>query len=347
MFDVVAKHKRMVQFVLALITLPFAFFGVDYYFRRGDAVGEVASFDGGRVTQADFANALRDQQEMLRRSQRAVDPALFDNPEVRYSILQNVIRDRLIEKKGADLHFAVSNEQVFERIAADPRFQDDGKFSLDRFKLLLAQAGIPEAAYENSIRQQLLSEKLVEPIAAGGIVAKAAGEGFVTLLEQQREVAVATVDAAPFVKDVKVDDAAVRAFYDANTNAFRTPEEVKFEYVVLTPDALAAQAAVTPDELKAQYAASVKQYTRDEERQAAHILVVDQTRRVGRRQGRREEEGGRHRGAGEGESGEVRRARKAVFGGPGLGRAGRRSRQQSARHDGQGLRRRRVRDEAR
>ena len=274
MFDVVAKHKRMVQFVLALITLPFAFFGVDYYFRRGDAVGEVASFDGGRVTQAEFANALRDQQEMLRRSQRAVDPALFDNPEVRYSILQNVIRDRLIEKKGADLHFAVSNEQVFERIAADPRFQDDGRFSLDRFKLLLAQAGIPEAAYENSIRQQLLSEKLVEPIAAGGIVAKAAGEGFVTLLEQQREVAVATVDAAPFVKDVKVDDAAVRAFYDANTNAFRTPEEVKFEYVVLTPDALAAQAAVTPEELKAQYAASVKQYTRDEERQAAHILIA-------------------------------------------------------------------------
>ena len=100
MFDVVAKHKRIVQIILALITLPFAFFGVDYYFRRGDAEGEVATFDGGRVTQADFANALRDQQEMLRRTQRAVDPALFDNPEVRYSILQNVIRERLIEKKG-------------------------------------------------------------------------------------------------------------------------------------------------------------------------------------------------------------------------------------------------------
>jgi len=273
MFDVVAKHKRIVQFILALITLPFAFFGVDYYFRRGDAAGEVASFDGGRVSQAEFANALRDQQEMLRRTQRAVDPALFDNPEVRYSILQNVIRDRMIEKKGADLHFNVSNEQVFERIAADPRFQDNGKFSLDKFKLLLAQAGIPEAAYENSVRQQLLQEKLVEPIAGGGIVAKAAGEGFVTMVEQQREVAVASVEAAPFVKDVKVDDAAVRAFYDANTSAFRTPEEVKFEYVVLTPDALAAQTSVTPDEVKAQYAASIKQYSRDEERQAAHILI--------------------------------------------------------------------------
>ena len=58
------------------------------------------------------------------------------------------------------------------------------------------------------------------------------------------------------MKDVKVDDAAVKAFYDANQSAFRTPEEVKFEYVVLTPDALAAQASVTPDEVKAQYAAN-------------------------------------------------------------------------------------------
>ena len=274
MFDAVAKHKRIAQIILALITLPFAFFGVDYYFRRGDSMGEVATFDGGRVTEAEFANALRDQQEMMRRTQRGVDPALFDNPEVRYSILQNVIRDRMIEKKGRDLHFAVSNEQIFDRIAADARFQEDGKFSLDKFKLLLAQAGIPEAAYEDSVRQQLLSEKLVEPISTGGIVAKAAGEGFVTLLEQQREVAVATIDATPFVKDAKIDDAALKAYYDANTVAFRTPEEAKFEYVVLTPDALAADATVTPDEVKAQYNAQIKQYTREEERQASHILVA-------------------------------------------------------------------------
>ncbi len=274
MFDAVAKHKRIAQIILGLITLPFAFFGVDYYFRRGDSMGEVATFDGGRVTEAEFANALRDQQEMLRRTQRSVDPALFDNPEVRYSILQNVIRDRMIEKKGRDLHFAVSNEQMFERIATDPRFQEEGKFSLDKFKLLLAQAGIPEAAYEDSVRQQLLSEKMIEPISTGGIVAKAAGEGFVTLLEQQREVAVAAIDIAPFVKDVKIDDAALKAYYDANTVAFRTPEEAKFEYVVLTPDALAADATVTPDEVKAQYNAQIKQYTREEERQASHILVA-------------------------------------------------------------------------
>ena len=35
MFDLVHKHKRAAQVILFLITLPFAFFGVDYYFRGG------------------------------------------------------------------------------------------------------------------------------------------------------------------------------------------------------------------------------------------------------------------------------------------------------------------------
>jgi peptidyl-prolyl cis-trans isomerase D len=274
MFDLVAKHKRIVQFVLALITLPFAFFGVDYYFRNTDKAGEVASFDGGLITQAQFAQSLRDQQEMMMRTQKGIDPAMFDNPEVRFSILQQLIRERMLEKKGRDLHFAVTNDQVRERIATDPRFQDEGKFSLDRYKLLLAQAGIPEAGYEDSMRRQILAEKLVDPIMSGSVVAKASAEGFVTLLEQQREVAVANIDAEPYAKEAKVDDAAVKAFYDANPAAFRTPEEAKFEYVVLNPDALSAQVAVTPDEVKAQYAASIRQYTQDEQRQAAHILIA-------------------------------------------------------------------------
>ncbi len=277
MFDIVHKHKRIVQIVLALISLPFAFFGVDYYFRSsGAGADDVAAFDGGKVTQAEFAQAIRDQQEMLMRNQRGVDPAMFDNPEVRFNILQQVLRERMLQKKAADLHFRVSNEQVFEQIAADPRFREGDKFSLDRYRQLLAGAGISDARFEEAIRAQILNEKLVDPIARGGIIAQATGQEFLTLVEQTRDVAVATIDAAPFLKDASatIDDAAVKAFYEANTGAFRTPEEVKFEYVVLTPDALLSQVSVTPEEVKAQYANNAKQYTKEEEREAAHILIA-------------------------------------------------------------------------
>ena len=85
MFDFVAKHKRIVQFVLALITLPFAFFGVDYYFRRGGSAGEVATFDGGTITQASSPTRCATSRTDACARSWAVDPAMFDNPEVRYT----------------------------------------------------------------------------------------------------------------------------------------------------------------------------------------------------------------------------------------------------------------------
>ena len=153
MYDLVHKHKRIAQLILFLIMIPFAFFGVDYYFRGTSGAGEVASFDGGKITEAEFANAIRDQQEQLRRAQQNVDPAIFDNPEVRFNLLQQLVRERLVDKKGQDLHFRVSNADVFERISADPRFQEGGKFSLDIYKGLLRNAGISEPAFEESMRR--------------------------------------------------------------------------------------------------------------------------------------------------------------------------------------------------
>jgi len=158
MYELVHKHKLLAQLILALIMVPFAFFGVDYYFRTGDTVGEIAKFEGGRITEAEFANAIRDQQENLRRSAQGVDPAIFDNPEVRYTLLQQLLRERLLEKKGADMHVSVSNAALFERIAADPQFRDGGRFSLDVYRNLLRQAGISEAGFEDSIRRQMRSE---------------------------------------------------------------------------------------------------------------------------------------------------------------------------------------------
>ena len=98
MFDFIGKHKRMVQVILGLITLPFAFFGVDYYFRQGGATPDVATVAGEKITQAEFNAALTEQQDRMRAQLGAnYDPAMFDNPEVRFSVLEQVINRRLMQ----------------------------------------------------------------------------------------------------------------------------------------------------------------------------------------------------------------------------------------------------------
>ena len=59
MFDLVAKHKRIAQFILALLMVPFAFFGVDYYFRGGGPNDAVANVGSDKITRQEFDDALR------------------------------------------------------------------------------------------------------------------------------------------------------------------------------------------------------------------------------------------------------------------------------------------------
>ena len=59
MFDLVHKHKTLVQLLLALITLPFAFWGIDSYRRGASTEEDVAEVAGQKITLQDFSQALR------------------------------------------------------------------------------------------------------------------------------------------------------------------------------------------------------------------------------------------------------------------------------------------------
>jgi peptidyl-prolyl cis-trans isomerase D len=277
MYDFIFKRKRAVQVILALITLPFAFFGVDYYFRDTARMGEVATVAGSRITQAEFDNTLREQQERMRQSLgRNFDPAVFDDPEVRYSLLEGLIGQRLLQEQARRGRFSVSDEQLRQFISEIPAFQEGGKFSQARYEQLLAMQNPPKSPIEfaRDIRRELMLGPVQEAIAGGNIVARTNVERYLGLLEQQREATVAAIDADAYLKDVRIDDAAVKAFYDANPSAFQVPEEVKLEYVTLTPDALGAQIPIDPAEVRKQYDDNARLYGKAEERQAAHILIA-------------------------------------------------------------------------
>jgi peptidyl-prolyl cis-trans isomerase D len=275
MYDLIYKHKRIVQVILALITLPFAFFGVDYYFRRDAGVQTLATVGSDKVTQAEFDEVFKEQQDRMRQQLgRNYDAALFDTPETRYALVDQLVNQRLLENRARAGKLRVTDTQLFQFISQLPPFQVEGKFSPERYKQVLAAQNMSTLQFEQRVRGELQLAPLQEPVVSANIVAGASAQRYLTLLEQKRQIAIASIDADPFVKDVKVDDAQVKAFYDQNQATFQTPEQAKVEYVMLTPEALAPRVKVEPSEVKAAYDANVRQYTTGEERQAAHILIA-------------------------------------------------------------------------
>ena len=275
MFDLVHKHKRFAQVVLALITLPFAFFGVDYYFRRSDSAQSVASVGGDKISQAEFDDVLREQQQRMRQALGGnFDPAMLENPEIRYALLDQLVNQRLLESRARADRFRVSDTQLQQFIAGLPPFQEDGKFSPDKYRQVLSAQGMSPLMFEQRVRGELALAPLQDPIVHANIAAQTSVQRYLGLLEQKRDVSVASVAAEPFEKSVGVSDADVKAFYDKNPTAFQTPEVAKIEYLLLNQDAIGAQIKIDPAELRQAYDANAKQYTTNEERQASHILIA-------------------------------------------------------------------------
>jgi peptidyl-prolyl cis-trans isomerase D len=277
MYDFIYKRKRLVQIVLALITLPFAFFGVNYYFSNAGHAGVVATVSGSTITDVDFDNTLRAQQERMQRSLGAnYDPTMFQDPAVRYALLEQLIGERVMQDQARRDHLTVSDEQLRQFISEIPAFQEGGKFSQARYEQLLSMQNPPQTPVEfaQSVRQGLMLAPLEEPISAANIVARSNVERYMGLLEQQRETAQTSIEADAFLKDVKIDDAAVKAYYDGNQGAFQVPEQVKLEYVTLSPDTLGATISVDPAAVRKQYDDNPRLYGKVEQREAAHILIA-------------------------------------------------------------------------
>ncbi|HEX6795856.1 MAG TPA: SurA N-terminal domain-containing protein [Casimicrobiaceae bacterium] len=275
MFDLLHKHKRVAQTVLGLVTLPFVFFGTYQYFTGGGGAQDVATVGKNKITQSEFDDALRDQQQRMRQALgNNFDASMLDTPEARYALLEQLVNQRLLENEARAGRFRVTDAQLAQFIAGLAPFQEDGKFSAGKYREVLAAQGMSPLMFEQRVRGDLTLSPVSDPIVNGSIAAKSSVQRYLTLLDQKREVSIAPIAAEPFEKSIKVSDEDAKAYYDKNPKAFETPEMAKVDYLLLTQDAIAAQIKVDPAEVKQAYDANAKQYTTNEERSASHILIA-------------------------------------------------------------------------
>src|SRR5215831_6106968 len=111
MFDLVHKNKRLMQIVLAVVALPFEFWGIDSYQRVMSRAGEVAEVGGQKISEQEFTDALRQQQDRLRPMLRGnLDPSLLDSPAMRREVLDGMISQRLLAQHARRSYLTVSNQ---------------------------------------------------------------------------------------------------------------------------------------------------------------------------------------------------------------------------------------------
>jgi len=261
--------------IVILITIPFAFWGIDSYLGGGGSQ-VVAKVNGTEITERAFSqNVQRARIELRDRLGDAYDPELFGGDRLRQQVLERMIRDTVLLDASADMGLRVSDQAVRAAILAEPYFQVDGEFSKDAYERALQLQGLTSTGYEESLRSRLLSTQLPRAVAETEFVTDASVADAVRLLRQQREVAYVTLPNKDFAPSGPPTDEQIDAYYKDHQQEFETPEQARISYLLLDAEALAAKQEGDLDEadLRARYEARIKEFTEPEERHIRHILL--------------------------------------------------------------------------
>jgi len=274
MFDLVRNNPRVVQGILALIILPFAFWGIDSYVRNPGDVEVIAEVGDSTILRQEFQQALRERQDRLRPSLGGADPALLDSPELRRSVLDQLINQRLLLLAASKAHLTVPDGQLAQFIAGIPGLLVDGKFSKERYAAFVASQGTSEEYFEARLRQDLVMQQMLAATGDAALSGRTGSRAWLAAQLESRRFEELPLDAGQFVGRVTLAEDAAAKHYEANRARHALPEQVRVEYLVLSQQQLAEQVRIEPEEVRRAFDAHADRYRSPEERRASHILLT-------------------------------------------------------------------------
>lgn len=274
MFDAVRNNKRVVQIILLLMVLPFAFFGVESYMNRDSAREDAAVVGKMKIVPEEFQQALREQTDRLREmAGEEFDPKMMDTPEARTQVLEGLVSQRLLMQEAQRQHLTVSDGRMSQIIAGVPGFQVDGKFSEARFDQVAQAQGYSRDGLLARIRQDLVMRQLYAGVAGSSFVPPSLARRWAQMQQEEREVSEAIITPFEFIEQIKITPEQIRKYYDDNQKEFAVPEQVKVEYLMLSEATLAARMDIAEEEVRKAFESNQSKYMQGEERKARHILL--------------------------------------------------------------------------
>lgn len=263
-----------VWFVVGLIAIPFAFWGIDS-FNTGGGDPVMAKVGDQKITQNEFSRAY-DQRYQQYRSLLGENfrADLFDENQFRRLTLDDMVQESALRQFARASGYRASDAVLRDYLVSIPAFQKDGRFSAETYRELLQRQNLPVDRYEAQLRESLVIDQLRGAVQDTSFATEQNAWTAFRLHKQTRDVAVASIGAEAFKSRIEPDEAQIAEYFDANRDRFRAPERVRVRYVELDRKRLPPIEDPAPELLRSIYDAEKEaRFVTAEERRASHVLI--------------------------------------------------------------------------
>lgn len=269
------KIKGWVAYlVLGAIAVVFVLWGIN--FTMG-APTYAAKVDGREIS----ANEIRQTyQQELARAERGADGQLDEaqRNQIKARVLEDSVSVEALLGRMQKLGYRVSEADLLTAMAQIPAFQVDGKFDSAHAVAVLRAQGRSVQEVEGMIRRQIQIGQLETALRGSSFTTDAEAKLLTALTRQQREIGWVVFTAAHYLPEVKLDDAAIKAYYDQHKAEYMTPETLDLRALELSLADMAARVSVDEAQLKTyfteQKTKNPEKYMQAEQRRASHILIT-------------------------------------------------------------------------
>jgi len=225
------KHKKYLVITIWISTIAFVgagFVGWGAY-KFGSGADSVAKVGEVKITYKD----LRSRYQLLydyyaMQFGGEFDQARAKEMELEKKALESLIQEALLQNFAKEHGLVVTDEEVAQKIASMKAFHNDkGVFDKELYKQILAQKRLKPKDFEESVRKDLLIQKLdalLRPVLADLEFDTVAGSLYVA----------DKIKYLPMKSDeieVSVDEKALREFYEKNKERFY--DEAKFKVGII------------------------------------------------------------------------------------------------------------------
>jgi peptidyl-prolyl cis-trans isomerase D len=218
-----------------------------------------------------YANLYNLYQGIYRES---FTPQLEAQLNLKQQAIDQLINQSLMTQEAEKAGFDVSEEELVNSIATYPAFQEEGKFSRDRYIQVLNYERISPEQFEASQRRQLLVDKYRAKLQEGGSVSD--NEIEKAYREENDKINLNFVRLLPatFENKVSVSDEALKPYFDAHQEDFRQPEKIALRYLQFDPARYEKDiASFSDEELNRFYRRNIDLFEVKEQAKASHILI--------------------------------------------------------------------------
>ncbi|MGW8223805.1 MAG: peptidylprolyl isomerase, partial [Syntrophobacteria bacterium] len=211
-------------------------------------------------------------EQMRRQFGKQFSSELVEALNLKGQALDRLINRRLILTEAGMLKFDVSREELQNAIVSYPAFQTNGRFDPLRYQQALRYARLTPQEFEASQREDLLINKVEQLVTRGTKVLESEMLSFFHHTRDRVNLAYVQIEPQDFKNQVKVDEEAVRDYFDKHRENYRLADKRNILYVRFVPRDYLAEVKVTDQDIEEFYQLHQDDYREPKKVRARHIL---------------------------------------------------------------------------